>query len=94
MITFYCRSETLVKLQYMMQSQWNEAVNLLTATPQRKVSTNNSSVRQCYIYNNLSSTKNCMIIFYHMYDTLLLFFMSVLKLTIHNSDKNVKCKGG
>ncbi|XP_062610135.1 uncharacterized protein LOC134271922 isoform X1 [Saccostrea cucullata] len=30
------RSEILMKLQYMMQSQWNEAVQMLATTPQRK----------------------------------------------------------
>lgn len=32
------RLEILSKLQYAMQSQWNEAVALLAATPQRNVS--------------------------------------------------------
>lgn len=29
-----------MKLQYMMQSQWNEAVQMLATTPQRKVCIN------------------------------------------------------
>lgn len=29
--------EILTKLQFMMQSQWNEAVSLLVTTPQKKV---------------------------------------------------------
>ena len=33
-----CRLEVLGKLQFIMQSQWNEAVSLLVSTPQRKVS--------------------------------------------------------
>ena len=31
------RTDILLKLQQMMQSQWNEALSLLATTPQRKV---------------------------------------------------------
>lgn len=44
----WCRSEILMKLQYMMQSQWNEAVQMLATTPQRKVSINRKYNRQVH----------------------------------------------
>lgn len=37
-----------MKLQYMMQSQWNEAVQMLATTPQRKVSINRKYNRQVH----------------------------------------------
>ncbi|XP_069103894.1 uncharacterized protein [Argopecten irradians] len=37
------RSEILTKLQYMMQSQWNEAVSLLSGSPTRKKMTSSNT---------------------------------------------------
>lgn len=54
------RSEILMKLQFMMQSQWNEAVQMLASTPQRKVCLFNGRCNQeiCQGYNYLSKDTN------------------------------------